>query len=247
MFVRIKFFRRVYADDLLVLTAWVMLLVSAIIWQTQQVAMYLQFASTAGTNIPAPDMLEAESKFHRAEAAILVMYYTSLWIVKLSFLVFFRRLDQKLKSQRIWWWCVLIFTLATWASCIGSMSFKCLLRPVEYFYGKYACFTAEGLILIVEAECDRPPVRKYQRMTQIHNCVVDVVSDVASEISLSRVRCFDLITRSYHDPCADVMEYPYLLEKEAYPHGHLLSHGHCHYHLHSAYRFDHRKEQKRRR
>lgn len=65
-------------DDLLVLLAWLMLLVSAVIWQTQQVEMYRQFGIFAGTTIPTLEILEAEWKFLRAEAAVLVMYYTSL-------------------------------------------------------------------------------------------------------------------------------------------------------------------------
>lgn len=85
IFVRIKSFRRIYADDALVLIAWLMFLASAVIWQSQQTAMYEQFALSTGNVIPTPEQLAAERTFLRSEVATISMYYTSLWIVKLSF------------------------------------------------------------------------------------------------------------------------------------------------------------------
>lgn len=220
-----------------------MLLVSAVILQTQQTAMYRQFAINAGTIIPTPERQKAEIKLLHTEAAILLLYYTSLWIVKLSFLVFFRRLGQKIIGQKIWWWCVLVFTVGTWASCIGSMSFKCLLSSLDYFHGKYAYSISEALILTIEAECTHPSARDHERTTEIHNCVVDVVSDLASKFSVIGVLYLDSNARSHHDSGTDVMECSYLVGEKADPHGHLLPHDHCHHCLRSAYHFDHLKTQ----
>lgn len=133
-----------------------MLLISAVIWQTQQTAMYRQFAISAGTIIPTPEMLKAERKLLHTELAVIVMYFTSLWIIKLSFLVFFRRLGQKVKGQKIWWWCVLLFTIGTWGLCIGVINFDCLVRPLDYIEGKYVCFLPETLKLIVESGMRSP-------------------------------------------------------------------------------------------
>lgn len=138
IYVRIKSFQRIYADDVLVIIAWLMFLVSAAIWQSQQQAMYEQFILAAGTFIPTPEQLAAETKFLRSEVAITILIFTSLWIVKLSFLIFFQRLGQKVRGQRIWWWCVTGFTVITWATCIGTMSFKCLLRSLHYIFGREA-------------------------------------------------------------------------------------------------------------
>lgn len=106
-----------------------MFFVSAVIWQSQQAAMYTeQFVFSSETIIPTPQQLAAERKLLRAEVPAIMMSYTSLWIIKVSFLVFFRRLGRDFRGQKIWWWCLMGFTIATWATCIGRMDFKCLLR-----------------------------------------------------------------------------------------------------------------------
>lgn len=150
IFVRISSFRRIYVDDILVLVAWLLFLASAIIWQSQQTAIYDQFAEVAGTMAPTPEWLAAEKTLLRAEAATITMYYTSLWIVKLSFLLFFRRLGQNVKGHTTWWWCVLAFTVATWFTCIGSISFNCLLRPLQYIYSKFPGPMPKALRLIID-------------------------------------------------------------------------------------------------
>ena len=85
-----------------------------------------------------PELLEAERTFLRSVVAINIMYYTSLWIVKLSFLIFFRRLGQNVRGGGIWWWCVTGFTVATWATCIGSLDIQCLTRSLDYIIGQEA-------------------------------------------------------------------------------------------------------------
>lgn len=141
IFVRIKSFRRIYADDVLVLIAWLIFFGSVVIFQSQHFAMYNQFALAQGTLVLTPEALEAENKFMHTEVAIIVMYYTSLWIVKLSVLIFFRRLGQNVRGH-IWWWCVTGFTVATWVTCIGTIP-KCYLRSVDYVISKWAYCTLE--------------------------------------------------------------------------------------------------------
>lgn len=43
VFVRIKVFRKLWADDALVIFAWLLLLITAVLWQTQFEALYTQF------------------------------------------------------------------------------------------------------------------------------------------------------------------------------------------------------------
>ncbi|MCJ1262604.1 hypothetical protein MMC22_002474 [Lobaria immixta] len=163
IFVRIKSFRRIYADDVLVLIAWLLFFVRAVIGQSQLTAMYQQFALSKGTFIPTPAQLEAERTFLRSNVATVFLYYTVLWTVKLSFLVFFRRLGQKVRGQKIWWWCVTGFTIATWAACIGTIGYKCLLGSLDYIF----------------AECAGPSAQKFQWANLVYICAVDVITDAA--------------------------------------------------------------------
>lgn len=154
IFVRIKSFRRIYADDFLVIFAWLMFLVSAVIWQWQRTALYQQF-TFASTAVRTPRQREAQKSLLRSEVVTISFCFTGLWMIKLSFLVFFRRLGQKVRRQRIWWWCVTGLTVATWATCIGTMSFKCLLGSLDYIFGKEA-FSHSGALILNGCSAMRP-------------------------------------------------------------------------------------------
>lgn len=132
VYVRIKSFHKIYADDFLVLLAWLIFLANTIIWHTQQKYLYTQLDSTAGNVAFTPEASVAIITVLRKLPATRIMFPTCLWILKLSCLIFFRRLDQKVRGHKIWWWCVLIFTIVTWATCIGDIRYQCLLGSLQY-------------------------------------------------------------------------------------------------------------------
>ena len=136
VFVRIKVFRRLWVEDALVIFAWLLLLISAIIWQTQVEALYTQFKMLTGAVLPTPELEYKQSLYLRCLAAMIFFFYTSLFAVKLSFLFFFQRLGARVQGQRIWWWFVLIFNTAVWLTLIGSMGWPCLLKSLEYILSK---------------------------------------------------------------------------------------------------------------
>ncbi|KAL8915920.1 MAG: hypothetical protein Q9172_006563 [Xanthocarpia lactea] len=136
VFVRIKAFRRLWVDDALVLLAWLLLLAIAVIWQTQVEALYTQFKLTSQTILPTPEILDKQRIYFRFLAASIVAFYTCLFAVKLSFLIFFRRLGAKVKGQRTWWWIVLFFNIAAWITLIGSMGWPCMLKPLDYIFSR---------------------------------------------------------------------------------------------------------------
>ena len=136
VFVRIKVFRRLWVDDALVVFAWLLLLITAILWQTQVEALYTQYKLLSGAVLPTPEIEYKQSLYLRCFAAIFVLFYTCLFAVKLSFLFFFQRLGARVLGQRIWWWFVLIFNTAAWVTLIGSMGWRCLLSSLEYIFSK---------------------------------------------------------------------------------------------------------------
>ena len=133
VYVRLTSFRKIYADDVLALIAWLLLVATAVILHLQQTAMYELFVFLI--IIPTPEQLEAQKTFQRSLLAVHIFYFTSLWTVKLSILVFFRRLGQNVRGKKIWW-CVTGFTIAIGASCIGSIQIKCLTRSWDYILGQ---------------------------------------------------------------------------------------------------------------
>ena len=147
---RVRSFRKLFVDDFLVIFSWTLLLVSAILWQTQQTAMYNQFKLAAGTLIPTLDVLKGEETFLKSSVALIIFYFTSLWLIKLSFLIFFRRLSSNIyRWHQIWWWCVLGFTVASYATVIGTMGFGCLLAPLTFIMSTPGLHLIMALLLLI--------------------------------------------------------------------------------------------------
>ncbi len=136
LYVKVKTFRRLYSDDYLVIAAWGMLLATAVLWQTIIHIVYEQYAVTSGRAAITPDFFTAQTHLMHTLAPLLVLFYTCLWAVKLSLLLFFRRLGSKVMGQKIWWWSILVITVVTWAICTGLLHWSCLLDSSSQSKGK---------------------------------------------------------------------------------------------------------------
>ncbi|GME49708.1 hypothetical protein K490DRAFT_71845 [Neofusicoccum parvum] len=162
-FIRVKTFRRLYLDDAWVFAAWLMALASTITWQCLAPNLYLSNAVTSGKLFPPPpDFVSKSETFLRGSVAIIFLFYTSLWCVKLSFLFFFRRLYMNMGRLMRIWWAFVIFAIATWAVCIGTIEYDCLVPPL-----------AE-----IQARCKTTYSIYFQRTTLVVNCVLDIVTDL---------------------------------------------------------------------
>ncbi|KAL4883815.1 hypothetical protein BJY04DRAFT_216152 [Aspergillus karnatakaensis] len=160
---RIIAFRRLWLDDLFAIAAWFILLAQAITWQTQVDTVYLQFQLSAGNILPTPEVLDRLAELWRAQCAILILFYTSLWAIKASFLIFFRRLAGTERWWMIWFWCVSGFVAAAYFACLGDIQYKCLLSSQEY----------------ILQTCNERHAIMFQYYTLIVNMVLDVLTDIA--------------------------------------------------------------------
>lgn len=136
--VRLKVFGRLHADDGLVFFAWIVLLINTILWQFGQDALYENIAVSSGQLYPPPPgFAHAAEQYLRRSVAVIVFFYTGLWSVKFSFLVFFKRLGHNVRNQRIVWWLVLAITLASYVTCLGTIEYSCLASSFMYIESKY--------------------------------------------------------------------------------------------------------------
>jgi hypothetical protein len=158
---RFRKFRRLFVDDGFVFFAWILVLVSSILWQIYADDMYLNSAITRGVQMPPADFVQRSEGFLKASAAVVFLFYTTLWSIKLSFLFFFRRLYVNVGSWMRFWWLIFAVTVATWAVCVGNIEYKCLVRP----------------LMEVATHCSGDSSRRFQRITLILNCVLDLVTD----------------------------------------------------------------------
>lgn len=127
-------------DDWLVVSAWLMLLAFSITWQVEGYFLTWMFDVLNGKVLPSESFFNQFTKFLPYIVIWNYLYYSSLWAVKFSFLVFLRQLGSKAKSHQIWWWVVTTLTLAAWVACVADIDYKCTLSDLEYISGKYKAY-----------------------------------------------------------------------------------------------------------
>ncbi|PLB44904.1 hypothetical protein P170DRAFT_415749 [Aspergillus steynii IBT 23096] len=134
IYARISTFRRLWADDVLAVLAWLSLLAQAIIWQTQIESLYIQHQLITKEYLPTPEIMEDLRPVLRAQLAGLFFFMLSLWLLKASFLIFFRRLGCYLYPWNTWYWCVVILVAGSCAGCLGDIDYKCLMKDPAWAY-----------------------------------------------------------------------------------------------------------------
>ena len=165
LFARWKSFKRLYADDALVVFAWLLAFLTAVDWQIVAKFMYRFLAVTSGQLWPPPPTIVRDTEqYNKGSVVVFVFFYTSLWAVKLSFLSFFKRLGRNVRKQKVLWWCVFAFTVASYVVCVGITQYSCLAPPLERIIRK----------------CTTDSAVRYQHVTLKFNAALDVVTDFAS-------------------------------------------------------------------
>ena len=126
VYIRLRLFHRLFPDDGFVVAAWLFYVALGIIFQTQINSIWI--AIDVGSNWHeqlSPDSTERLIAFLHLQIGAWILSLTALWLVKFSFLLFFRKLGNHVRRQRILWWAVIGFTLASYVVCISLGPFKC--------------------------------------------------------------------------------------------------------------------------
>lgn len=139
--VRFHSSRRLQSDDWLVIVAWLMLLAFTIAWQIKIYFLFWMEDVFIGKTPPTDAFYHHQASFLPFVVIWNYLFYSSLWAVKLSFLIFFRRLDSKvIKFHRIWWWVVLFLTIVAWIGCVADIDYGCTIGDTEFILSQYdAC------------------------------------------------------------------------------------------------------------
>ena len=182
--VKWRSYRKTYSDDYLVIIAWILLLASTILWQIMSPNLYELFDVVSGQALLTPGFVDRNTDLLRSLAPFSLLFYTCLWTVKLSFLLFFRRLGLNVRGQKIWWWCVLVITLLTWAATVADNDWKCSVRPVEWIWCKSTIAPSRDVLVsaadALTVNCSTPSAIKFINHTFYANCTMDVVTDCLS-------------------------------------------------------------------
>ena len=134
---RLKSFRRLFFDDALVLFAWVILLITAVIWQKRvYIIYYVNDISNGVIDPPPTDLWELVGKQVHQGLAVTILNLVSLWSVKFAFLVLFKKMGRNVRGQKPLWWFVFLFTFATLAVSIGVQAYGCVFGDIEKISGR---------------------------------------------------------------------------------------------------------------
>ena len=137
-----------------------MLLAYAIIWQVEAPTLYLQYAVQSGTAPFTPEFISKDTLLLRSIVPVSILFYSCLWAVKISLLLFFRRLGSNVNGQKIWWWSIFVVTVLAWVACIGDLNWRCSLGSYYWIY--VTCKSSSDLsplanalkpIAIVQSRC----------------------------------------------------------------------------------------------
>lgn len=131
-YMRLRLLGRLAVDDWLLLFAWATALASTALWQSKSTLLYLAIRTNSVRPVTLPPDFESQMQTYlRCILAAHFMTYTSLWSVKLAFLMFFRGLNRNLKKQKILWWTVLVFVITTYIACVCTIDYECLLGTAK--------------------------------------------------------------------------------------------------------------------
>ncbi|KAK3293113.1 uncharacterized protein B0H64DRAFT_403529 [Chaetomium fimeti] len=161
LYTRIRTQRRIFWDDALAIFATSLTVVVAGLWQWQAPAMYEILEVMAGLAPPTPDFADKTLRWLKVQLIAELFFYTGLTAVKLAFLLFFKRLGHNVNRFNWFWWPVVIFVVAIYAVCLGTVEYRCLLPSIEDVTGY----------------CSSPELGNFTAITLKFNCAMDVFSD----------------------------------------------------------------------
>lgn len=119
-----------------------------------------------------PDFLAGLKKGFVGIGASVNLSMVGILIIKLNFLLFFRRLGAKShKIITILWWAVLVFTVTATAAQIGVQMFGCFFGDIVW--------------IMSESGCSNASISRRVFMSNVFSATVDALTDFLSEYSIS--------------------------------------------------------------
>lgn len=156
---------RLFWDDAFAIFAFVLVLITAAVWQWGAPEMYYVLNVQAGVEPYVEEQfLPRMRRWLLASLVAELFFYTSLISIKLAFLFFFRRLGASIQYFHWVWWPVLVVSIGNYLGSIGNVDYKCLVGSVE----------------TVLKECNTTSSINFIITTLKANCALDVLSDFMS-------------------------------------------------------------------
>ena len=131
-FCRWRVKRHISIDDVFVFVAVIILICMAILYALVTRIMFDLDAVAAGKATLSPDLVDEASFYLKCQFAIIVMFWTTLWAVKMAILFFYKDLFNRLPKQMALWWTVFGVVILFYLGCWGSQLASC--APIEGYF-----------------------------------------------------------------------------------------------------------------
>lgn len=135
--------RKLLYDDLAVAVAWLLLLSLAIMYKHAIPIMFELDKVAKGEEMLTQSFLRVRAPtFLKLQFAIIVLFWTTIWTVKISFLIFYWSLFTGLEDHRRGWWVVAGFTALGYFLCWAFQLGSCV--PIAHYFilGESLCDSA---------------------------------------------------------------------------------------------------------
>jgi hypothetical protein len=166
-YVRYAYFRLLLFEDYLMLFALVIHTAEAILIQLYVQYVYnLEAVGKGDLSKITPDFMPNSRKGFIAVGTSINLTIIGVLIVKLNFLLFFRRLGKNLNRFNIAWWTILTFTIAVTIAQITMQRFGCFFGEIMYIFSGH---------------CTDKDALKHISVNAIFSAVVDAISDFMSK------------------------------------------------------------------
>ncbi|CRG89903.1 hypothetical protein PISL3812_06942 [Talaromyces islandicus] len=153
--------RRIYIDDAFILFGYILLLITAALWQWGAKDMYYILDLSAGHAQLEPDYTARLHRMLLVSFLAEFLFYHILIMFKLSLLFFFRRISSSADKFKCFWWPTLIYSVCTYFISVGTINYDCYWGSLEK----------------VTVSCDTPSGTRFMRDVVDVNCALDVSSD----------------------------------------------------------------------
>ena len=108
---------------------------SGVVYQARDL-LYIQVGVAMQGQRPPGDFNDKMGKVIKLQNAFSMLVWATIFLVKFSFLVFFKRLVSRIKSLEIWWWTVFAIVACCGLVCIPLGWYICTDTNAETLFRK---------------------------------------------------------------------------------------------------------------
>lgn len=135
--IRAQVFRTLSADDACVIFALIVLVAVGVLCTYATPGIYeIPLIGQPGSDevLVSPDLTDQLNHFLKLQFAIIILFWTSIWVVKFSFLIFYKRLFASIpRTNHVFIWrFALFFTILAYVSCQVMNLKSC--RPISNYF-----------------------------------------------------------------------------------------------------------------